>query len=97
MDTPAPATTATDAPAASKTVAVADDTAPGEDAVPHAGIPGDSVPAAGRDTAPVQADGGPRPALAGEAAELLRREVAATATQLAELLGRGDTATALAP
>jgi hypothetical protein len=95
MDTRAPGTTATDAPAAGKAAAPADDTTPGEDAVPDAGIPDGSVPAAGRGTAPVSADGGPQPALAGEAAELLRREVAAAATQLAELLSSEDTATAL--
>lgn len=71
-------------------------TAAGGDAVPDAGIPGGNGPAAGRDTAPVPADGGPQPALAEEAAERLRREVAAAATQLAELLSSEDTATAVA-
>jgi hypothetical protein len=46
-------------------------------------------------TAPAPADGEPQPA-AGEAADLLRREVASAATQAAGLLGSGDTATALA-
>ena len=65
-DTEAPGSTATDAPAASKTA-----------------------------PAPAPADGEPQPA-AGEAADLLRREVASAATQAADVLGSGDTATALA-
>jgi hypothetical protein len=97
-DTQAPGSTATDAPAASKTApAPADSTAPGDDAAPDAGIPDDSAAdaPAGDAAAPAPADGEPQPA-AGEAAELLRREVASAATQAADVLGSGDTATALA-
>ena len=98
-DTQAPGSTATDAPAASKTApAPADGTAPGDEAAPDAGIPdrnGADAPAAGDAAAPAPADGEPQPA-AGEAAELLRREVASAATQAADVLGSGDTATALA-
>ena len=94
-DTQAPGSTATDAPAASETApAPADGASP----APDAGIPDDSTadaPAAGDAAAPASADGAAQPA-AGEAAELLRREVASAATQAADVLGSGDTATALA-
>jgi hypothetical protein len=97
-DTEAPGSTATDAAAASTTAPTPPDGAvPGEDAAPGAGIPGDSAAdaPAGDAAAPAPADGEPQPP-AGEAADLLRREVASAATQAADVLGSGDTATALA-
>jgi hypothetical protein len=99
-DTEAPGSTATDAPAASKTApAPADGASPGDEAAPDTGIPDDSAadaPAAGDAAAPASADSEPQPAPAGEAAELLRHEVASAATQAADVLDNGDTATALA-
>lgn len=55
------------------------------------------APGAGETAAaPAPADGGPQPTAAGEAAVLLRREVASAAVRVAEVLDGGDIATARA-